>query len=160
MSFGFSSWLRMLQIAAIPFCFIAITNAAYVGLPKEASNQVSGIINFARNVGGSIFISITGAIAMNRSMFHENRLADHMQNANPVLAQRIDALTKAYASHGAGAAALARGQIYNQLNQQASAMGYQDVYRLLCWMAVGMIFCAFLLNKNKPGRATVGENTA
>jgi MFS transporter, DHA2 family, multidrug resistance protein len=34
----------------IPFCFIAITNAAYVGLPKEASNQVSGIINFVRNL--------------------------------------------------------------------------------------------------------------
>jgi DHA2 family multidrug resistance protein len=160
MSFGFSSWLRMLQVAAIPFCFIAITNAAYVGLPKDASNQVSGIINFARNVGGSIFISITGAIAMNRSMFHENRLADHMQSGNPVLMQRIDALTRAYASHGQGAATLARGQIYNELNQQASAMGYEDVYRLLCWMALGMVFCAFLLNKNRPGEATPGEGAA
>jgi MFS transporter, DHA2 family, multidrug resistance protein len=38
MSFGFSTWLRVLQVAPIPLCFIAITNAAYVGLPKEASN--------------------------------------------------------------------------------------------------------------------------
>jgi DHA2 family multidrug resistance protein len=49
-----------------------------------------------------------------------------------------------------GTAAMARGQIYSQLNRQASTMGYVDVYRLLCWMAVGMIFCAFLLSKNKP----------
>jgi DHA2 family multidrug resistance protein len=39
-------------------------------------------------------------------------------------------------------------------------MGYQDVYRLLCWMAVGMIFCAFLLNKNRPGEAAPGESAA
>src|SRR6202789_3353186 len=39
MTFGFASWLRILQMFAIPFAFIAITTAAYVGLPKEASNQ-------------------------------------------------------------------------------------------------------------------------
>ena len=150
MSFGFGSWLRMLQVAAIPLCFISITNAAYMGLPKEASNQVSGIINFARNVGGSIFIAITGAIVANRSLFHQNRLADHMQAGNPVFAQRLDALAKAYGGGPAGDS-MARGQIYSQLNRQAAAMGYADVYRLLCWMTLGMVLCAFLLSKNKPG---------
>jgi hypothetical protein len=36
--FGFAFWLRILQMVAIPFAFMAI-------------NQVSGIINFVRNVG-------------------------------------------------------------------------------------------------------------
>ena len=160
MSFGFNSWMRTVQVAAIPFSFIAITNAAYMGLPKEASNQVSGIINFARNVGGSVFIAITGAIVTNRSLFHQHRLADHMQAGNPVFAQRLDALTHAYAGvyGGQGAAAMANGQIYNQLNRQALTMGYQDVYRLLSWMAAGMFLCAFLLSKNKPGeKAPTGE---
>src|ERR1700690_2523273 len=76
MSFGFASWLRILQMFAIPFAFIAITNAAYVGLPKEASNQVSGIVNFVRNVGGSIFIAVTGAIVTNRSLFHQTHLQE------------------------------------------------------------------------------------
>jgi DHA2 family multidrug resistance protein len=31
------------------------------GLPKEQSNQVAGLINFVRNIGGSIFIAVTGA---------------------------------------------------------------------------------------------------
>ncbi len=81
MTFGFASWLRILQMFAIPFAFIAITTAAYVGLPKEASNQVSGIINFVRNVGGSIFIAITGAIVTNRSLFHQARLQESMQSS-------------------------------------------------------------------------------
>src|ERR1700694_1235362 len=32
MSFGFGSWLRMLQVAAVALCFISITKAAYMGL--------------------------------------------------------------------------------------------------------------------------------
>jgi DHA2 family multidrug resistance protein len=163
MSFGFGSWLRILQVAPIPLCFIAITNAAYMGLPKEASNQVSGIINFARNVGGSIFIAVTGAAVTNRTLFHENRLADHMQASNPIYTQRLDTLTRAYSSvsGGQGAATMARGQIYAQLNRQASTLGYGDVYRLLCWMSVGMMLCALLLSKNKPGEgAPAGEGAA
>jgi DHA2 family multidrug resistance protein len=48
---------------------------------------------------------------------------------------------------------MARGEIYSELNRQASAMGYVDVYRLLGWMSLGMMFCAFLLSKKKPGEA-------
>jgi DHA2 family multidrug resistance protein len=153
MSFGFSSWLRVVQIAPTPLCFIAITNAAYFGLPKQASNQVAGIINFVRNVGGSIFISGTGAIVTNRTLFHEARLADKMRLSNPAYAQHLSALTDAYSTvtGGSGAAALAQGTIYRELNQQAAGLGYMDIYRMLAWLAVGMVGCAFLLSRNKPG---------
>ena len=56
MSFAEASWLRVVQMFPLPFCFISITNAAYVGMPKEQSNQVAGLINFVRNIGGSILI--------------------------------------------------------------------------------------------------------
>ena len=61
MSFAQASWLRVVQMLPLPFCFISITNAAYVGMPKEESNQVAGLINFVRNLGGSIMIAITNA---------------------------------------------------------------------------------------------------
>ena len=156
MGFAFSAWLRMMQAAPIPFCFVAITTAAYVGLPKEASDQVSGIINFARNVGGSILISVTGALVMNRSLFHQARLVHDLQPGASVYANRLAALTTAYGgvSGGQRAAAMARGEIYRQMNQQASVMGYADIYRMLFWMALGMMLCAFVLSKNKPGEGT------
>jgi DHA2 family multidrug resistance protein len=159
-SFGFNEWVRVLQLAPFPLCFIAITNAAYVGLPKEASNQVSGIINFVRNIGGSIFIAGTGAIGTNRTLFHEARLADYMQPSNPIYAHRLSALTRAYGAVASrpDAAALARGSIYRELNRQAAGEGYMDIYRLLAWLSVGMFLCALLLNKNKPGEgAPAGE---
>ena len=102
MTFGFASWLRILQMFAIPFAFVAITTAAYVGLPKEASNQVSGIINFVRNVGGSIFIAVTGAILTNRSLFHQARLQESMQPGNPPTSTKSTRLplTSAVAAKG------------------------------------------------------------
>ena len=154
MTFGFASWLRILQMFAIPFAFIAITTAAYVGLPKEASNQVAGIINFVRNVGGSIFIAITGAIVTNRSLFHQARLQESMQPGNPAFVSQVNALTSYFGGSGKGPGPghMAQAAIYQQLNQQAAAQAYQDIYRLLSWMAMGMVVCAFILSKNKPGQ--------
>ena len=160
MTFNFAAWLRILQMFSIPFCFIAITNAAYVGLPKEASNQVAGIINFVRNVGGSIFIAVTGAIVTNRSLFHQARLQESMQPGSPAFVDRVNALTSFFscAGDGPGSGLMARAAIYQQLNQQAAAEAYQDIYRLLSWMAMGMVLCAFLLSKNRPGEgAPAGE---
>jgi DHA2 family multidrug resistance protein len=161
MSFGQNAFLRILQVMPIPFCFIAITNAAYVGLPREASNQVSGIINFVRNVGGSVLIALTGALVTNRTLFHEARLQNAMQSGNSAYSSTVAAATHGFAAltgNQAGAHAMAQATIYQQLNQQAAVLGYADVYRVLCWMSIGMVACAFLLSKNRPGEgAPAGE---
>ncbi|RSL17042.1 DHA2 family multidrug resistance protein [Edaphobacter aggregans] len=151
MSFRFASWLRIIQVLPIPFCFIAITNAAYVGLPREASNQVAGLINFVRNVGGSIFIAVTGALVTNRSLFHQARLQEHMQAGNPQFVNRVYDLGHFFGG-GADGTYTAKAYIYQLLNQQAGVMGYQDVYRMLAWMACFMVLFAFLLKKNRPGQ--------
>jgi DHA2 family multidrug resistance protein len=153
MSFANASWLRVVQLAPSPFCFISITTAAYVGIPKEQSNQVAGLINFVRNIGGSIFIAITGAIVTNRSLHHEALLQNSMSSLNIPFAQ-YSSQVSAYLTQGFGkanSAAMASASIYQQLQLQASMLGYQDVYKLLFWMALGMIGLAFLLSKNKPG---------
>ena len=161
MSFGENTFLRILQMVPIPFCFIAITNAAYVGLPREASNQVSGIINFVRNVGGSVLIALTGAFVTNRTMFHEARLQNFMQPGSPGYTSQMGAMTGAFqgmTGNHVAAQTMARASIYQQLNMQASAMGYVDVYRVLCWASVILVGFAFLLSKNRPGEgAPAGE---
>ncbi len=93
MTFSQSSWLRVVQMLPLPFCFISITNAAYVGMPKEESNQVAGLINFARNIGGSILIAITNAQVTSRSMWHEQHLQQTMTNASIGFQQHSQALS-------------------------------------------------------------------
>ncbi len=161
MSFNYNAFVRVLQVMPIPFAFIAITNAAYVGLPREASNQVSGIINFVRNVGGSVLIALTGAEVTQRTMFHESRLQNYMQPGSQAYATQLKGLTGSFLSstgNTADAHQMAQASIYQQLNQQASVMGYQDIYRLLCWMSLILISFGFLLSKARPGeKAPAGE---
>jgi DHA2 family multidrug resistance protein len=153
MTFGQSSWLRVVQMIPLPFCFISITNAAYVGMPKEQSNQVAGLINFARNIGGSILIAVTSAQVTTRSMWHEQHLQSTMTSASSGFQQHAQALTGYFGgTFGApNSSGMALASIYNQLNLQAVTQGYQDVYMELSWMSVGLIVVAFLLSKNKPG---------
>ena len=93
MSFAEASWLRVVQMFPLPFCFISITTAAYVGMPKEQSNQVAGLINFVRNIGGSILIAITNAQVTSRAMWHEQHLQQAMQPGTIAFDQHKQALT-------------------------------------------------------------------
>jgi DHA2 family multidrug resistance protein len=153
MTFSAASFLRVIQMMPIPFCFISITNAAYVGMPKEESNQVSGLINFARNIGGSILIAMTNAQVTSRAMWHQQHLQNAMQSASIAFQQHTQMLGGFLSGHfgDANGKAMATASIYNQLNQQAQTQGYQDVYMELSWMSVGLVVLAFLLSKNRPG---------
>jgi MFS transporter, DHA2 family, multidrug resistance protein len=158
MSFSQNSWLRVIQMIPLPFCFIAITTAAYVGLPREDSNQVSGLINFSRNIGGSILIALTNAQVTNRAMWHEQHLQPSMtplalgyQLHNGSLAGFLDG--RFGSANGSG---LAMANIYNQLNQQAQLQGYQDVYMQLSYMSIALVVMSFMLSANRPGQGAGG----
>ena len=153
MTFSQASWLRVVQMLPLPFCFISITNAAYVGMPKEESNQVAGLINFARNIGGSIMIALTDAQVTSRATWHQQHLQNAMQPGSIAYQQHADTLAGFFGSHfgGANGMSLALANLYSQLNRQAQMQGYQDVYMELSWMSIGLVVLAFLLSKNKPG---------
>ena len=158
MTFAASSWLRVIQMVPLPFCFISLTNAAYVGMPKEQSNQVAGLINFARNIGGSILIAITSAQVTSRSMWHEQHLQGTMGPGSIGYQQHLNAMTGFFSSTfgSQNGASMAIASIYNQLNLQAGVQGYQDVYMELSYMSICLVLLAFLLSKNKPGAAPGG----
>ena len=61
-SFSFATWLRIAQVVGIGFLFVPITAAGYIGVPSEKGDSVSGIINFMRNIGGSIGTSVVGTL--------------------------------------------------------------------------------------------------
>ena len=152
LSFAMSSWLRVVQVAAIPFVFISVTTAAYFGMPREKNNQVAGLINFVRNIGGSILISVTNAIVTERAQFHHNQLLKYVTPSSANYEHQINVLTGFFADRGGpgNAAAMAAAQIYNQLLQQAQQLAYVDIFYILCGAALLMIPASFLLSKNNP----------
>ncbi|HZD50881.1 MAG TPA: DHA2 family efflux MFS transporter permease subunit [Silvibacterium sp.] len=152
LSFGEASWLRILQVGAIPVVFISVTTAAYFGMPREKNNQVAGLINFVRNIGGSILISLTNAAVVERAQFHQNQLLKYIIPSNPNFQQQVQALTGYFDPRkGPGnASGFAQGRIYNQLIQHSTVLAYIDVFYIMCGAAILMVPLSFLLAKNHP----------
>jgi DHA2 family multidrug resistance protein len=152
-SFGFASWLRIVQIAPIPFIFISVTTAAYFGLPREKSNQVAGLINFVRNIGGSILIALTNAGVTEMAQVHSANAVRNLSPADPIFQQRVQTMTGTLTGHAgaANAASMAQAQIYRQLQAQTQTQAYVDVYFILAYATLCMIPLSFLLRKNQPG---------
>jgi DHA2 family multidrug resistance protein len=156
-SIGTASLLRVVQVVPIPFLFISVTTAAYFGLAREQSNQVAGLINFVRNVGGSILISLTNAEVTQRTLFHEARLQNAMTPVNPQYLQMLRGATSylGQAIGKAGAQSAATAQIYQMLDGQAATLAYVDVYWLISVATACMIPLAFLLSRNDPRKTEI-----
>ncbi len=149
MSFASATWLRIAQYVPMGFIFIPATMVAYLGLPREKSNAVAGLINFVRNIGASIGTSVVTTVLARRAQFHQVMLSDStglangvFQNSTAVLAGRL------HSPAGAAAQGSAYARLYGTMLSQASTLSYIDTFWLL-GIATGIMFLlSFLLRKN------------
>ncbi len=147
---------RCYQMSGLAFIFIPISILSYVGVPRNMSNQVSGISNFIRNLGGSVGISMLTTFLARQSQVHQTNLIAHATTANPQFNQMVHGSAANMAKSGSGPA-LALQQAYNQvmglIEQQAALLSYVNAF----WWAALIVACLvplpFLLKKPKPGEA-------
>ncbi len=96
----------------------------------EKNNQVAGLINLVRNIGGSILIAITNAMVTERALFHQDQMIKYLSPTDPYFQTRVNALKDVFMNSAGknNAGGLAQGQIYNQMLRQSQALGYVDVF--------------------------------
>src|SRR5580698_5453578 len=70
-SFKYIMWIRVLQASGLAFLFIPINTIAYIGTAREQSNDVSGLTNLARNIGGSTGTAFVATMLTRRQQAHE-----------------------------------------------------------------------------------------
>ena len=80
---------RIIQGTGLAFLFVPINTVAYSYLPPEKNNAASGLINLARNVGGSVGISFVTTMLDRRTQFHRAQLSAHLNPANPRVQQML-----------------------------------------------------------------------
>ncbi|HVS71149.1 MAG TPA: DHA2 family efflux MFS transporter permease subunit [Phycisphaerae bacterium] len=142
---------RIVQASGIAFLFIPISTLSYSTLKKTENTQASGLINLARNIGGSVGISISQTLVSRHTQLHQTYLAAHVTPANPNYRNAITHLTALLIHQGAAAAdALRRAQavLYQQLQQQATMLAYIDVFRIMAYFFLACL--ALLLFLQKP----------
>ena len=153
-SFSAALWLRVAQVVGLGFLFVPISLAAYVGMPSEKNNAVSGMINFMRNIGSSVGTSMVTTLLARRAQFHQEILAGYTRPDNPNFQNALNGLTQQLAHSGLGATE-ARGQalarIYLAVQAQASGLAYIDTFMVLAVGSAIMLFLALTLKKNDPG---------
>jgi MFS transporter, DHA2 family, multidrug resistance protein len=153
-SFPFATWLRITQVVGIGFLFVPITAAGYIGVPPEKGNSISGIINFMRNIGGSIGTSLVTTMIVRRSQYHQQILVGHVTPDTPAFRSAFHALSSEIAHSGLRATdaekqAIAR--FYALIDQQAHALSYMDIFWILGALCSLMFVLAFFLKRNDPG---------
>ncbi len=145
---------RAFQALGLAFLFVPINTVAYAFLPKDKNNAASGLINLARNIGGSVGISLVTTMLERRSQFHQNQLVDHVNYGSGRLHAMINAMTHLFVSRGSSsyeATHQAYGMVSNLVNQQATMLAYIDNFKMLGVAVLAMIPFVFLMKKVKPG---------
>src|SRR5437588_255151 len=102
---------RVIQAVGMAFLFVPINTAAYAFLPREKNNAASGLMNLARNIGGSVGISVVTTLLDRRTQAHSNDLVSHLTAGSAALQATIQGAARAMVAHGASAA-VANRQAY------------------------------------------------
>jgi DHA2 family multidrug resistance protein len=162
MSFQSASILRVIQYIPVGFIFIPATTVAYVGIPRDKSNSVSGLVNFVRNLGSSFGTSAVTTILAQRAQFHQVRLTEHTTtgdiNFQNTLSGTVQKAQFAAGMGHADASQIGLAQIYQTVQSQASSLAYLDVFYLLMVIGGVMFFLSFLLRGNKPKKQTMAAH--
>jgi len=159
--FHTAAMMRVYQTMGLAFIFIPINTLSYVGMPPNKSNQISGITNLSRNVGGSIGISLLSTFLLRLAQRHQVYLVAHATASDPAFTQTVAGLTSTFTGQGM-APNIATQQAYTMVSRmisgQATTLAYIDI---ISTMAAGVACLAplvFIMKKPKRGGKPVAAH--
>src|SRR5690242_11004788 len=122
---------RIIQGMGLACLFVPINTVAYSYLPPAKNNAASGLINLARNVGGSVGISFVTTMLARREQFHRAQLSAHLNPANPRVQQMLQGASGALRSaSGSEATRQAYGLLQRMLERQSTMLSYIEARSL------------------------------
>jgi len=154
--FKTATMYRVYQTIGLPFLFIPISTLAYLGVPSHKSNQVAGMNNFARNLGGSIGISMLATGLQRLSQQHQVYLSAHTTTSNPAFVQRINGIAQTFVAQGVPAneaTARAYSLISRTVAGQSALLAYVDIISISAVALFCLVPLVFLMQRPPKGSA-------
>jgi DHA2 family multidrug resistance protein len=143
-------WMRVFQVVGLPLIFIPISTLAYAGMRQSDNNQVSGISNFVRNLGGAIGVSFLVSYLTRQRQISRIDMASHLHHGNPFFDRYFTALQQSAIVTGssvadAGHRSLAQLQL--MLDAQANVLAFISAFFVLGVIVALLIPLPFLMKR-------------
>lgn len=153
MTYAWAAWMRVFQALGFGLMFVPISTAAYSFLARDKVNQASALYNLARNLGGSIGISVMTTVIARRQQFHQNVLGSQIVGSDGNLQRWLRAATASLRARGfaAGAEQHAKGLLESLVSQQARLLAYLDAFVVIAIAAAFILPFAFFLRDHREG---------
>jgi drug resistance transporter, EmrB/QacA subfamily len=157
-TYGWAAAMRIFQAVGFGVMFVPISTAAYSFLLREKANQASALYNLARNLGGSVGISLMSTVIARREQFHHVILGAQLDGPDGRLQVAVRRLAENLRDRGLGQAAFEHAQAYlaAQLTQQARLLAYLDAFMVIGTCAALILPFAFFLRDHREGFKSAG----
>jgi MFS transporter, DHA2 family, multidrug resistance protein len=153
---------RAYQALGLAFLFVPINTAAYSGLPRDKNNAASGLMNLARNIGGSVGISFVTTGLARRAQVHQVRLTENLNAGNSQFQSALRGMTSTFSGGGSGpgfggvsAQQHAYAMMQANVIRQSTMLAYIDNFWVLGIVIACLIPCVFLIRRAKSGGEVV-----
>lgn len=142
-------WPTFVQGVGLGMCMIPLMTIAMGMLKKEQMGNAAGIFSLARNLAGSIGISLLVAMETRAAQRHQAELVAHLTPFDTALQQAQQGLhaTLSVQMGPMQAGDLANGAIYGELSRQSHMLSYIDDFRWLAVICFLVIPLAVLLKR-------------
>ncbi len=146
------------------FLFTPINFVVFAALKPTEVQQASGLINLARQLGGSFGIAVLNTYVSNMEAYHRANLVENLYAGNEAYTQRLAGITASIVQRAglslADAQQAALHSMERTISAQAAVMAYNDAFLLLGVTFVFAIPAIFILKpvkKAPPGGAGGGH---
>jgi len=156
--FWYLAGLRIFQASGLAFLFVPINTLSYNNIPRNKSNDVSGLTNLARNIGGSTGTAFVTTMFARRMQTHQSVMVRNFTMSNPAFRDyvlQMGAYLHRYMGGPAGvdgpAGQAAMANVYMQLQRQTGMLAYLDIIVVLSTVSALMVPMVMLMQKQKTG---------
>ncbi|QXQ07148.1 DHA2 family efflux MFS transporter permease subunit [Sphingosinicellaceae bacterium] len=141
---------RLFQAVALPFLFVPINTVAFVGLPKNQTNQASALLNVARNLGGTFGISWAQTLLAQRGQVQQSRIVEGLSPLNPNYNEGLGNIA-GLVGQATDANMTQLGILYSQVQKQAQTLAFLDTFHALMIFVIIVAPLTLFLRPPKPG---------
>ena len=141
-SLGIAMRTWMLSRLGLAFLFVPINVMAFYFIPKEKTNNATGLINLARNIGGSVGISLVTTLQVRLTQMHQTNLVGHESPFNPRYLEALHGAAAMLRQRGSDVSCAfhqARALLYYELQRQSAMLAFIDVFWILGVLCLCMI---------------------